>query len=98
MKEAMSGGWSMLLLAAAAVHCACSDHEARADARSPNAVRLVTVEASTGTDSTRYSAVIAPNAQVDLAFRVAGYVVEVHRSKAADGRVRALEPGDLVSR
>src|SRR5262249_51369962 len=65
---------------------------------SAKAVRLVTVETSTGADPTRYSAVIAPNAQVDLAFRVAGYVVDIHRSKAADGRVRELEPGDLVAR
>ena len=64
-----------------------------ADAREPKAVRLVAVEASTGVESTAYSAIIAPNAQVDLAFRVSGYVVEVRQTKGADGRTRALEPG-----
>lgn len=69
-----------------------------ADAREPKAVRLVAVEASTGVESTTYSAIIAPNAQVDLAFRVSGYVVEVRQTKGADGRTRALEPGAPVKK
>ena len=64
----------------------------------PKAVRLVAVEASTGAEPTTYSAIIAPNAQVDLAFRVSGYVVDVRRTKGADGRTRALEPGAAVTR
>ena len=68
-----------------------------ADARPPQAVRLVAVEASTGAESTTYSAIIAPNAQVDLAFRVSGYVVDVLRTKGADGRTRAVEPGAAVT-
>jgi RND family efflux transporter MFP subunit len=68
-----------------------------ADARTPKAVRLVAVEASSGAESTTYSAIVAPNAQVDLAFRVPGYVVDVRRTKGADGRTRALEPGASVT-
>jgi RND family efflux transporter MFP subunit len=68
------------------------------DARTPTAVRLVTVEASTGAESRTYSAIITPNAQVDLAFRVSGYVVEVHRTKGADGRTRAVEPGATMTK
>jgi RND family efflux transporter MFP subunit len=68
------------------------------DARTPRAVRLVTVEGSTGAESTTYSAIIAPNAQVDLVFRVSGYVVDVRRTKAADGRARAVEPGARLTR
>jgi multidrug efflux pump subunit AcrA (membrane-fusion protein) len=69
-----------------------------ANARNSQAVRLVTVESSTAAESTTYSAIITPNAQVDLAFRVSGYVVEVRRTKGADGRTRALEPGAAVPR
>src|SRR5215475_8696356 len=76
----------------------CAGRAANEDARSPTAVRLVTVESSTSDGSTAYSAVIAPNAQVDLAFRVSGYVVDIHRTKGADGRTRALEPGATVAR
>jgi RND family efflux transporter MFP subunit len=83
---------------AAVQTCGC---EGRAgsdrDARTPRAVRLVAIEASTGGQSTTYSAIIAPNAQVDLAFRVSGYVVDVRRTKDADGRTRAVEPGAAVT-
>ena len=34
---------------------------------------------------------------MDLAFRLSGYVVEIHRTKGADGRTRALEPGAAVA-
>jgi multidrug efflux system membrane fusion protein len=88
----------MCLFSAAILQCACSGREADADARSAKAVRLVAVESAIGGGATTYSAVIAPNAQIDLAFRVAGYVVELRRSKAADGQVRELEPGALVAR
>src|SRR5262249_53959067 len=33
-----------------------------------------------------------------LAFRVPGYVVDIRRTKAADGRTRALEPGANIAR
>lgn len=85
--------WLIALLTSA-----CAGRQATADVRSPKAVRLVAVEGSTGAGTTSYSAVIAPNAQVDLAFRVSGYIVDVHRSKAADGRTRALEPGATIPR
>ena len=68
-----------------------------ADVRPPKAVRLVAVEGSTAAESTTYSAIITPNAQVDLAFRVSGYVVDVRRTKGADGRIRAVEPGAAVT-
>ena len=76
----------------------CTGGEAGADARVPKAVRLVAVESSAGGASTTYSAVIAPNAQVDLAFRVPGYVVDIQSTKGADGRTRPLEPGASIAR
>src|SRR5262245_9716299 len=90
--------WSGLLVAAAVLTGGCSSHEANADAPAPKAVRVVAVESSSSAASTTYSAVIAPNAQVDLAFRVSGYVVDIHRTKGADGRTRALEPGAPIPR
>ena len=88
---------ALVLVALAAIQtCGCVGR-ADTDARTPKAVRLVAVEASTGAESTTYSAIIAPNAQVDLAFRVSGYVVDIRRTKGADGRTRALEPGAAVT-
>jgi RND family efflux transporter MFP subunit len=90
----------LALVASAAIQTlGCVGREdSDADARTPKAVRLVTVEASTGAESTTYSAIIAPNAQVDLAFRVSGYVVDIRQTKGADGRTRALEPGAAVTK
>jgi HlyD family secretion protein len=87
-----------LLIIASILTVACASHDSSADALSPKAVRLASVESSPHAESTAYSAVIAPNAQVDLAFRVSGYVVDIHRTKGADGRTRALEPGATVAR
>jgi membrane fusion protein, multidrug efflux system len=88
----------LFIIVGAALSCGCGGHEANADARSPTAVRLIAVESSIDVSSTTYSAVIAPNAQVDLAFRVAGYVVDIRQTKDADGRSRALEPGTAITR
>jgi RND family efflux transporter MFP subunit len=68
------------------------------DARTPKAVRLVTVDAPTGAESTTYSAIVTPNAQVALAFRVSGYIVDVCRIKGADGRTRPVEPGAALTK
>jgi len=87
-----------LLVAAALLTGGCSSHEASADARGAKAVRLVAVEASSDAESTAYSAVITPDAQVDLAFRVSGYVVDIRRTRGADGRTRTVEPGASVAR
>ena len=63
----------------------------------PKAIRMVAVQLASDPAPTKYSAIIAPNAQVDLAFRVPGYVVQLHETKGADGRVRPLEPGDSIT-
>src|SRR5262249_59667169 len=62
----------------------------------PMAWRSAAVEFTKTPDPTKYSAIIAPNAQVDLAFRVSGYVVQLYQTKGADGRIRPLEAGALI--
>src|SRR5262245_63512271 len=86
-----------LAMIAAVLMLACGK-QANTDTRSPKAVRLAAVESSTDAGATTYSAVITPNVQVDLAFRVTGYVVDVRQTKGADGRSRALEPGATIAR
>ena len=89
---------SFLLAAlAAALNSGCTGHGSTVGS-DPNtkAVRMVAVELSSGPGPTTYSAIIAPNAQVDLAFRIPGYVVAIHQVKGADGRIRPLEPGEQV--
>src|SRR5262252_9808238 len=76
--------------------CARSDASMSGDGVAQKAVRMAVVELSSVPEPTTYSAIIAPNAQVDVAFRVSGYVVSLERARAADGRVRPLEPGANV--
>ncbi len=46
----------------------------------------------------RYSASIEPFEQVPLAFKATGYVDDILRRAGADGKSRAAQPGDLVTR
>ncbi len=48
--------------------------------------------------SQRYSATIAPIAQVDLAFKSAGLIERIHQVRGADGRMRDVQAGDPVGR
>src|ERR1700736_1383549 len=46
----------------------------------------------------RYSATIAPIAQVDLAFKSAGLIETIYQVRGADGRMRNVQAGDKVAR
>jgi RND family efflux transporter MFP subunit len=59
----------------------------------PKAVRMATVKVSNVGEIGKYSAILTPDAQVDLCFRVTGYVVEIYQAAGPDGRVRLVEPG-----
>jgi len=59
-----------------------------------------TVDRAAGADVLRYSATIQPYEQIPLAFKVSGYVREVHQRAGADGRVEwmgLLSPGQLAA-
>ena len=88
---------SALLGASALLSAACTTRRVAAEgAGTPRAIRLVTVQLVKHSEPAKYSAIIAPNAQVDLAFRVSGYVVHLDQIKGADGRIAPLEPGAPV--
>jgi RND family efflux transporter MFP subunit len=85
------------VLAAVLFAAACSTGRTAGDPPAqPKAVRMGTVSLSREGEPAKYSAILTPNAQVDLAFRVSGYVVELYQTTAADGRLRPLEPGAHV--
>ena len=85
------------VLAVVVCATACSTGRTASDPPAqPKAVRMGTVGASREDEPAKYSAILTPNAQVDLAFRVSGYVVELYQTTGADGRMRPLEPGAHV--
>lgn len=85
------------LIGAAILSFGCGTKHAAADPGMAKAVRLITVKIQGSSSQASYSAVVVPAAQTDLAFRVSGYVTELQRWKAPDGRIRPLEPGVRVT-
>src|SRR4029450_6669972 len=59
-------------------------------------VAAVEVNASTGSGE-RYSATIIPRTEVELAFKVGGYVVALQQVRGVDGKMRDLQEGDRLS-
>jgi RND family efflux transporter MFP subunit len=45
---------------------------------------------------TRYSAVVQPSEQIDLAFKVSGYVQSIFKIRGSDGKLRNVQEGDYV--
>ncbi len=48
-------------------------------------------------DGLRFSAVVTPDSQVPLSFRIPGYVVSLKQVRGEDGRMRNIAEGDRVS-
>ncbi len=52
--------------------------------------------AASGTDAIRYSANVTPNTQVDVSFKVNGYIARILQVRGADGGMRPVQQGDTV--
>jgi multidrug efflux system membrane fusion protein len=55
-------------------------------------------QGSAGDGGLRFSAVVTPDSEVPLAFRIPGYVISLKQVRGQDGRMRDLAEGDRVSR
>src|ERR1700693_1945296 len=100
-----AGRWEMnnvrniaitLLIALAMVGC----HSSKPIQQAPQAVQILRMESQSGVagGALRFSAVVTPDAQVPLSFRIPGYVVSMKQVRGQDGRMRDLAEGDRVSR
>ncbi|MBX9602945.1 MAG: efflux RND transporter periplasmic adaptor subunit [Bryobacteraceae bacterium] len=69
----------------------CKKEEHAAE-RQPVAVRTVAAEITNDTNEIRYSGIVMPNTQVDLAFRIPGYVEQIGMAGS-----RELQEGDVVA-
>ena len=59
--------------------------------------RLIQPQSSIGGNTSRFSAVVMPDSQVPLGFRIPGYVVSLKQVRGQDGRMRDIAEGDAVS-
>jgi RND family efflux transporter MFP subunit len=69
---------------------------ARSEQKPAKPVRVKTVETHSTVTSVRYSASIRPAAQVDVAFKVSGYVDSIAKQRDMAGQWRNLQAGDVV--
>lgn len=86
---------STIVLGTGVLLLAGCGHQAEVE-QPPLPVTVVPVAGSSGGGGSRYSASITPDVQVDVAFKVNGYVEQVMQVRGADGRPRNLQDGDYV--
>src|SRR6476659_9833602 len=60
-------------------------------------VKVAAVELTSAGSGSRHSATIIPRTQVELAFKVSGYVDSLQQVRAMDGKMRDVQEGDLIS-
>jgi multidrug efflux system membrane fusion protein len=88
--------YTVLLLTMALAGCGSKEPLQQA----PQAVQTQKIQPA-GTASTsglRFSAVVMPDAQVPLSFRIPGYVVSLKQVRGQDGRMRDIAEGDRISK
>ena len=60
-------------------------------------VKVAAVELNAASTEARYSATIIPRTQVELAFKVGGYVDVLRKVRGVDGKMRDIQEGDRIS-
>jgi multidrug efflux system membrane fusion protein len=86
-----------LLLGCALLGASCS-RKSEAAVAPPVAVKVKAVETNSSSRGVRYSANIEPAKQVDLAFKVSGYLDRILQVRGVDGRMRDVQAGDIVAK
>jgi multidrug efflux system membrane fusion protein len=84
-------------LLCATVLTGCREKTATAE-QTAVAVKIKTVELNSVGGGVRYSASIEPAKQVELSFKVGGYVERLMQARGVDGRLRDVQEGDFVTK
>jgi RND family efflux transporter MFP subunit len=87
----------LIALALTGVIAGCRS-EPKAAAPPLKPVQVVPVATQSNRDGVPYSASIRPATQLELAFKVGGYVDQIHQVKGMDGRARIVQEGDAVTK
>jgi RND family efflux transporter MFP subunit len=93
MKDAVLGLIAVLACAVAMAGCA----REKGYEKPLKPVRVTLAKPYAGGRGIRYSASINPYSQVNMSFKVNGYVQAILRKKGADGRMRDVQEGDRVN-
>lgn len=86
------------VLVAISVMTACSSK--KPIEQPPQAVQAKVIEPQHGEDrdASHFSAVVTPDSQVPLGFRIAGYVVALKQVRGQDGKMRDIAEGDPITK
>jgi RND family efflux transporter MFP subunit len=87
-----------VILLAAAVTTGCAKRERIEQPPQGVQARMLQSQPGTGDGSSRFSAVVMPDSQVSLGFRITGYVVSLKQVRGQDGRMRDFAEGDSITR
>jgi len=87
---------SMLISFAAILFAGCSKEHVAVERPTP--VEVQSVQPFNGNDIKRFSAVVQPYEQVDLSFRVGGYVDSIAQTAGVERKLRSIQDGDHVGR
>ena len=60
-------------------------------------VKVAAVELNSASSEARYSATIIPRTEVQLAFKVGGYVDALRKVRGVDGKMRDIQEGDRIN-
>jgi RND family efflux transporter MFP subunit len=88
---------SAVLLLVAGVSVSVLRPRANQAEKPPVPVKVAAVEMNSAGGGARYSATIIPRTQVELAFKVGGYVDALQQVRGADGKTRDLQEGDRIT-
>jgi RND family efflux transporter MFP subunit len=86
------------LLTAALLMTGCASR--KAIDQPPQGVQVQKIEAGSSSETAgpRFSALVTPDSQAQLGFRIPGYVISLMQVRGADGRYRDIAEGNRVSR
>ena len=88
---------STVLLLAIVIAGAALKSKSKPLEKLPVPVKVAAVELNTANSEARYSATIIPRTEVQLAFKVGGYVDALRKIRGVDGKMRDVQEGDLIS-
>ncbi len=91
-------GWIWLLLSSAIAAASLTSVCCAEPARAAIPVCVSTAESVQGGSDLRFSANIIPRTQVNLAFKVGGYIHDIAMAPGPDGVLRDIRAGDKVTR
>jgi len=87
---------AMLISSMAIFFAGCSKEHVAVERPTP--VEVQSVQPFNGNDIKRFSAVVQPYEQVDLSFRVGGYVDSIAQTAGVERKFRSIQDGDHVAR